>query len=268
MRSLSYKEIKTNNNDYRFDEYIRYGGLPFIVNQATGADKQRELKKIYDEIYEADIQDRLEGKLDYLSKRHIDEILNLLAASLSLVSPSSIASRFAKGLDGSKYDHMKLLKEVEEVIFFLEKSFLIIPMAIDDLREDTPLENLGLNKKYYFTDNGLRYVNCLDYVRAESICLENAVYLELINRGTSPRGKLLLGPKNTVEGEIDFNFKDNKQEHHIQVTHTITENNYEREISNLENLPLDSKRIVIYQKDKVEKKAKGITYIKCEEFFN
>jgi len=36
-------------------------------------------------------------------------------------------------------------------------------------KKRTPLENIGLNKKYCFTDNGLRYINCLDLSKAMAI---------------------------------------------------------------------------------------------------
>lgn len=266
LNSLTYKEIVKDKPDYSFEEYMIYGGLPAIINEVHEK-RISELQKIYNEIYKFDIRDRLEKKLEYLSKKHIDEILSLVASSASAFSPSQVASRFSKGVDNTKFDIMKLIKEIEDVLEFFELSFLTTHIEVDSFNEKTPLKNIGLNKKYYFSDNGLRYVNCDNENKARSNCLENAVYLELMSRGIKPRGKLIVGEKNNVDGEIDFNYTISGKDYYTQVTHTITTTNYNREIGNLLSISDNSNKSVVYCYNLTNTNENKIEYRLNDEFF-
>ena len=266
LNSLTYKEIIKDKPDYSFEEYMIYGGLPAIINEAPEK-RVGELQKIYNEIYKFDIRDRLEKKLEYLSKKHIDEILSLVASSASAFSSGQVASRFSKGVDNTKFDAMKLIKEIEDVLEFFELSFLTSHIEVDDFNEKVPLKNIGLNKKYYFSDNGLRYVNCDNENKARSNCLENAVYLELVSRGIKPRGKAIIGEKNNIDGEIDFNYKVNSKEYLIQVAYTITATNYDREIGNLESFDTKLNKMVIFIYNLAGIANADLLFLKGKEFF-
>ncbi len=267
LHSLTYKEIIEDAPEYSFEDYIFYGGLPIVVNKEQ-KEKAKELQQIYEEIYRLDIRDRLENKLHYLGKNQIDQILVLLAANVTAFSPKSVATRFAKGFDNTKFDLMLLIKDIEMVIEFLEDSFLISNMEIDDYDKIHPLANLGLNKKYYFTDNGMRFINAIKQGRMLSICLENAVYLNLISKGITPRGKLFINKMNLIEGEIDFNYQQNDCDMHIQVCYAINESDYNREILNLKKLPNNSKKMLIYVYDLLCKKDDDIQFLEAEQYFN
>ncbi|MBQ8142018.1 MAG: ATP-binding protein [Clostridia bacterium] len=266
LRSLTYKEIIEEKSDYSFEEYMLYGGLPSIINEQPEK-RVAELHRIYDEVYELDIRDRLEGKLNYLAKKHINEILSLLASSASPFSPSQVATRFTKGVDNTKFDMMLLIKDIEDVLEFFDNSFLTSYIEVDDFNEKTPLNNIGLNKKYYFSDNGIRYINCENQNKARSNCLENAVYLELVSRGINPRGKIILNKKREVEGEIDFNFRFNSEEYHIQVAHTITTANYDREIGNFNLINTKSLKMLVYLYDFIGIKEETIKCLQSDSLF-
>ena len=267
LNSLTYKEIIKDKEDYSFEEYMIYGGLPAIINEAPEK-RVAELQKIYNEIYKFDIRDRLEKKLDYLSKKHIDEILSLVASSASAFSPSQVASRFSKGVDNTKFDAMKLIKEIEDVLEFFELSFLTSHIEVDDFNENVPLKNIGLNKKYYFSDNGLRYVNCDSENKARSNCLENAVYLELVSRGIKPSGKILLNKKHENDGEFDFCYSLNDQNYYYwQVTYSITSVNKNREIEIFDLVSDNVFKGVIYVYNLLNEYKDGITFFKEKDFF-
>lgn len=266
LNSLTYKEIIKDKPDYSFEEYMIYGGLPAIINEAPEK-RVSELQKIYNEIYKFDIRDRLEKKLEYLSKKHIDEILSLVASSASAFSPSQVASRFSKGVDNTKFDAMKLIKEIEDVLEFFELSFLTSHIEVDDFNENVPLKNIGLNKKYYFSDNGLRYVSCDNENKARSNCLENAVYLELIYRNLKPRGKVLLNNKHENQGEIDFNYVNKNTYYHIQVTYSLTTANYDREVNNLKLFSDESIKILIFNYILTEQKDDRVEFVVANDYF-
>lgn len=263
---LTFEEIQQEKKEYSFEEYMLYGGLPIVVNLEPYL-RIEELESVYRDIYELDVKDRLEGKLNYLSKRHINDILSLLASNASPFSPSQVAARFSKGIDRTKFDMMKLVKDIEDVLDFLEKSFLVSYIEVDDFNNATPLANVGLNKKYYFNDNGMRYINCVSKVKANSNCLENAVYLELISRRIKPKGKILLNKKREVVGEIDFNYTLGDRDYHLQVTHTLTDINFSSEIGNLLLLEPDSFKGLVYIKDLSSSANKEICMLKEDKFF-
>lgn len=267
LNPLTYKEIVEEIPDYSFDSYITYGGLPIVVKQESEK-KAHELDSIYKEIFEKDIEDRMnEDKYVYLSSNHVREIIHLIASSASPVSPSAITKRILSGLSRSGADELKVSKEVNDLFILLENVFLLKQMRVDDYNNRTPLENLGLNKKYYFSDNGLRYINCLDLAKSIGLCLENAVFVELDMRGIKPTGKISIGDKNVITGEIDFDYRVNEKEHLIQVAHTINQANYSREIGNLQDASSKTHKSIIYLYNMTGKTETGIEYLPSSTFF-
>ena len=111
-------------------------------------------------------------------------------------------------------------------------------------------------------------MNCDSENKARSNCLENAVYLELVSRGIKPRGKVIFGEKNNVDGEIDFNYKTDNKEFHIQVAHTINAHNYDREIGNLKMIVTSSSKKVIYMFDLIGVEEKDLQMLKADIFFS
>lgn len=266
VNPLTYKEIIEVIPDYPIDLYVAYGGLPFIVLEQMEK-KPSQLTKIFNELYERDVVSKVNLSLKYLSTVHVKELINLIASSSSPVSPASEAKKFMKGLERTGADEVSVAKEINDILSILEDCFLLKHILIDDYEKRTPLENLGLNKKYYFTDNGLRYINCLTITKAVGFCLENAVFIHLSMKGINPTGYLILGKKNEVEGEIDFDYKIGEKQYLVQVTHTINGKDYKREIENLRNLPSLATKCVVYLTNVIEKEEKGIVYIQALDFF-
>lgn len=92
---LTFEEIQQEKKEYSFEEYMLYGGLPIVVNLEPYL-RIEELESIYRDIYELDVKDRLEGKLNYLSKRHINDILSLLASNASPLALAKLLLDFLK----------------------------------------------------------------------------------------------------------------------------------------------------------------------------
>lgn len=266
INPLTYKEIIEEIPDYPIDTYIAYGGLPYIVLEKPEK-KAIELEKIFKELYERDVESKINKNLKYLSTVHAKELINLISSSASPVSPTSIAKRFMRGLTRTGIDEVIVTKEINDILSILEDCFLLKHIFIDDYEKRTPLDNIGLNKKYYFTDNGLRYINCLDLSKAMGNCLENAVFIDLSIRGIAPTGYLMLGEKNDIVGEIDFDYMFGNKRFFLQVTHTINEKDYKREIENLKDLPSSFIKQVIYMNNITGKEEEGITYLRGKEFF-
>ena len=267
MKPLSYKEIKEVFSDYTIEEYLMYGGLPIIV-KTNKNNRLSNLKSIYNELYYEDINLRLTNKLDYISSILIKDIIYNICSTCTPTSPRAIADRIIRKNGNKDFDRFKLIQEVETVIEFLEYSYFIYSFDNEDINNKAPLENIGNNKKYYVVDNGLMFINCKDHERAIGICLENAVFLNLMERGVVPTGKIILNP-NTMEqvGEIDFNYNQESDTYHIQVTHTINNNDYQREILNLFLFKDRSTKQVVYLNNPTGRFEDGIAYFQGESYF-
>lgn len=91
--------------------------------------------------------------------------------------------------------------------------------------------------------------------------------MELVSKKIKPRGRIILNKKNEIDGEIDFNFEYNGEGYHIQVAHTITAANYDREIGNLHMINHKSFKIIVYLYDFVGLKDKTVKNMQNDMFF-
>ena len=266
LNPLSFKEIREEIPQYSIDEYIMYGGLPLIINTEINK-REDELKNIYQELYESDVKDKIKNRFVYISKKKIGQILSAIFSTTSEISVKGIASRFSKGLSSSDFDNLELQKEIEETIQILIDSYLIQEFNNDSFNDLNILHNVGLNKKYYCTDNGLLYINCEDLKRKLGIALENAVYLSLTYKGLKPRGKVFLDKKGRKKGEIDFNYHFDDKDYHVQVTYELMNENYPNEVGNLLFFKDQSFKILVYRNDSsTMARDSSVEYIDCESF--
>lgn len=262
---LTFKEIREELPNYSVDEYLKYGGLPLIVNE-TKEKREEELNRIYDELYVNDINDKLKG-FNYITPTKITDILKTIFSTTSEISTKEVAKRFLNGIDYEIKEKQILIKEIEEAIQLLIDSYLIEEFEINSFNTPDILENLGMNKKYYCVDNGLLYINCENEAQKDGITLENAIYLCLRDKGIEAKGKIFLGRKNRKEGEIDFNYHKDGLDYHIQVTYEYHDGNHEREVENLLRFNDNSQKILVYKKDtSTISKEPTIKYIDCETY--
>lgn len=265
LRPLAFKEIREELPDYSVDDYLKYGGLPLIVNEKEEK-REEELKRIYDELYISDINDKLKD-FRYITTTKISDIIRTIFSTTNEISTKEIAKRFLKGIDYRIEEKQDLIKEIEDAIQLLVDSYLIEEFENDSFNTHNILENIGLNKKYYCVDNGLLYINCEDGKRKDGTVLENAIYLYLKYKGINPKGKILLGTENNKEGEVDFNYHKDELDYHIQVTYEYHDGDYEREVGNLLRFNDDSQKILVYKKDtSTISKEPTIKYIDCETY--
>ncbi len=147
---------------------------------------------------------------------------------------------------------------------------MIIEFENDSFYAPDILKRIGLNIKYYCVDNGLLYINCDDEDRKNGIALENAIFLYLLANKIKPRGKIIWNNKSgKKDGEIDFNYKLNNREYHIQVTYDYHDGDYDREILNLQLFNDNSNKILIYRFDSATKtRDPNIEYIDCETYLS
>lgn len=267
LNPLSYKEMKEVIPHYSFIDYLKFGGIPIVVNASGPNKKEYELNYIYKEIYEADIKDRIAHNFTYISNSKINQILTCIFSTTSEISISGIASRFVKGSTNKNIDILKLKSEIEDVIQIFIDSYLLIEFDNDYFNGEDILKNIGKSKKYYCVDNGFIFLNCLDQDRLLTILFENTFFVYFMTKGLYPRGKVFLNKENKRNGEIDFNYSISNLNYHLQVTYKLTDHNYDTEVGNLLFFNDDSiKYVVYYLEDFTNKKHPHVKFIKCEDF--
>ena len=172
---LSYSEFYNACGDDKngaWQEYVTYGGMPFIMSRRGHEEKARYLTSLFDTIYISDIMERNSLVKE---KSTLDDILNIISSSVgSLTNSNKIANTFKsrKQVNISPQNVGKYLD------YFLD-AFLIYKAERYDVKGR---KYIGSPLKYYFSDIGLRNAR-LNFRQTEiNHIMENIIYNELIYR--------------------------------------------------------------------------------------
>ena len=172
---LSFKEFyeyRKGNFDEIFDEFLHFGGMPFILKREDKLMKINYLKDLYREIYLKDIKERYKIRND----SELIELLCILASSVgSLTNPTKLEHTFksVKKVSASR-------NTINAYLEILEDSYLVKKSLRYDIKGKKYINSLN---KIYFTDLGLR--NALLNFREFEIphLMENLIFNELSIRG-------------------------------------------------------------------------------------
>jgi predicted AAA+ superfamily ATPase len=254
--SLSYLEFldfhKLQSGKESLLKYIRYGGLPYLINlELNDLVVFDYLKNIYSTIVLKDIVVRF-GVRNVV---FLEKLIEYLADNIgSLVSAKKIS-------DFLKSQKIKISSQV--VLNYLSNlvaAFIVFKVSRADIRGKKIFE---INEKYYFEDLGLR--NSLIGYSLDDIgkVLENLVYMHLrINGYIVFVGQL-------GEKEIDFVAEKNGEKIYIQVAYLITnEATRKREFGNLLAIGDNYRKIVVSMDDIAGGKYKGIEHVNIIDFLS
>lgn len=172
---LSFKEFyeyRQGNFDEILDEFLHFGGMPFILKREDKLMKINYLKDLYREIYLKDIKERYKIRND----SELVELLCILASSVgSLTNPTKLEHTFksVKKVSVSR-------NTINAYLEILEDSYLVKKSLRYDIKGKKYINSLN---KIYFTDLGLR--NALLNFREVEIphLMENLIFNELSIRG-------------------------------------------------------------------------------------
>ena len=230
MLPLSFAEYRSakadGSDDAAFADYLRLGGLPYIVMLDDANEKaDTYLEGIYNTIIIKDIEERQKRK-DKGGKRNINDIALLkniarfLASSVgNPVSIKSISDYITSS--GRKVSQ----NTVSEYVSALVEPYIFYPVERYDVEGKQLLKQ---NQKYYISDLGLRRYMVTKKNYDLGFSLENVVYLELKRRGY----RINIGKVGSTE--VDFVTEKNGSITYIQVTASMTdEKTFEREIATL-----------------------------------
>ena len=267
MYPLSFKEFFEGRKDdfsSAWTDYYTYGGLPLVATMKTHKEKSDYLDNLFSKVYLTDVVDRYSIR----NKADFEELLDVVASSIgSPTNPVKIENTF-KSKKKSTITH----KTITSYLNYLDDAFLIQTAERFDIKGR---KYIGANKKYYFSDVGLRNARLNFRQLEESHIMENIIYNELKMRGYNVdvgivecRAKDKNGSLRQIQLECDFVANLGNEKIYIQSALNLAD---EKKKAQEENSLLkinDSFKKVIVQKEKVvpHYDENGI-YIVCLEDF-
>lgn len=259
---LSFKEFCEAYNgsiNDAWNEYLIYGGMPYILTKKTDEEKSSYLNSLFETAYLKDIIERHNiTKVDVLNS-----IVNILSSSVgSLTNPTKLANTFSSN---SVKDVN--VQTVTSYIDYLLDAFLVNKVERYDIKGK---KYISTPSKYYFTDIGLRNARINFRQLEENHLMENLVYNELLIRGYNVDvGIVEIREKNKRKQlEVDFVCNQSYKKYYIQCTLHLDE----REKTLQEERPLlnigDEFKKIIIVKDNIKHwfTEEGILVIGIQEF--
>lgn len=253
MYPLSFKEYLIFNNynhdnlDDKFNEYLKYGGLPAITLIKDNDELVLSyLNDIYNTIVKKDIIDRNAIKDTALLENIIKYLSNNIG---SPVSSTKISDYLSSNKIVEKSNH----QTIDNYLNMLEKSFILYKADRTDIKSKSLLKTLG---KYYISDTGIRNIILGFRNINEGHLLENVVYLELLRRGY----RVNIGK--TSDYEVDFVAENPHEIKYYQVAQTLRDERVKlREIRSLESITDNYEKIILTMDKSINNDYNGIKVI-------
>ncbi|HAE62710.1 MAG: uncharacterized protein PWP10_4567 [Clostridiales bacterium] len=257
MQPLSFKEYldfiesdKEISLQYKFNQYLQYGGLPAIVELLDTPDTIGPfLEGIYNTVLIKDVIER-NGVRDAAL---LESILKFIAANIGcIVSTKKISDYLTSSGRKTTSD------TVDNYLKMLEDAFIIYKANRYDLKGKMFLKTL---EKYYFVDMGIR--NRLTGLRDTDYghVLENIVYLDLVRRGY----EVTIGKIGSLE--VDFVASKMNEKSYYQISATIMdEKTRERELRPLQSISDNYPKYILTMDQTIFNDYSGIKVINIIDF--
>lgn len=230
---LSFKEYLSYYGETdelkKYNEYVMYGGFPYLINLDKSNEKLDYLDSIYNTVIIKDVINRKKVK-DILI---LESICRFLFDNIgSNISTKKISDTLAS--NGRKNS----VHTIEEYLNSLLESYILYKVNRFDIKGKQLLKT---QEKYYLSDLGLRtYLLGKNYNRDLGHILENVIFLELKRRGY----RIYIG-KNDIN-EVDFVVETEEDFIYVQVALSVRDNQtLERELKPLETISDHYKKYLI-----------------------
>ncbi len=215
---LSFKEylqLHPGDRESRFDQYLRYGGLPDSDPDRGERFCRGYLEGVFSTILVKDVLSRL--KTDDIGR--IGSIARFLYSNIGNVTNRSAISK-GTGLNQATVD--RYVEGMEDALLFHHA----------DRYDIVGKRLLSTNGKYYASDVGMRNTAISGKgVQDLGRTIENVVYLELIRRGYDVR------TGSYRDKEVDFSAVKGDETEYFQVTETmLAEDTRDREMRPLRSI--------------------------------
>lgn len=247
---FSFTEFKMVNADYTFDQYIQYGGMPFLSSIGFEPEVSKNyLQDIFNSVVLKDIVKRN-------NIRDVDLLERIIAYALANVGKSFSATSISKFF---KAENRTVAPEtILNYLKACEEAYLLYRLKSQDINGKKMLK---VNEKYYVVDHGLREAVVGENLQNVEIILENIVGLELLRRGY----KVCVGRVGTKE--IDFIGEKGGDKLYIQVCYLLgDESTIQREFGSLLEIKNNYPKMVLYKESSFKGKYEGIPAVKIEDW--
>lgn len=241
---LIFNNYDKNNLDDKFNEYLKYGGLPAITSIKDNDELILSyLNDIYNSIVKKDIIDRNNIKDIALLENIIKYLSNNIGSPVS-------STKISDYLNSNKIVEKSNHQTIDNYLNMLEKSFIMYKAERTDIRSKSLLKTLG---KYYISDTGIRNIILGFRNIDEGHLLENVVYLELLRRGY----RVNIGKSNDYE--VDFVAENPNDIKYYQVTQSLSNDEIKmREIRSLESISDNYEKIILTMDKSINNDYNGI----------
>lgn len=195
-----------------YNEYMTYGGMPYLLRLESENEKFQYLNELFEEIYFKDIEERYTIGLP--------QVLRELTTNLcSSVGSLTNASKIARTVNSHKTEKTNS-ETISSYLGYLTDSFLFSKSERYDVKGKRYFE---YPSKYYCTDVGLRNIRLGLRQQEETHILENLLYNELRVRGYQVDVGVVTVTESKPDGkraqkslEIDFIARKGSQMVYIQ----------------------------------------------------
>lgn len=254
---FSFKEFLaeypfSNNEDKyeKFDKYLKYGGMPMLVNMN---DNESLMTNYLNDIKEVVLKKDIINRNNIKDVVFLDNLIKYMSSCIgTLTTPNSISDFMKK--NGSNISN----ETVDSYLKMIENAYFIYRVPRYELKGKQLLKTQG---KYYFVDNGLKNIisGFSSYDTGSSF--ENLIYIELLRRGY----EVYVGKYNDIE--IDFIAIKPNERVYYQVTRSMLDENVEKREKNSLLAVKDNYKKVILTMDNVKnKEIDGIEVINIIDF--
>ena len=236
-----YEELGGDKRD-RFDEYMRFGGLPIVALMKSDEKKITYLKEVCNKIYLSDLKQRHRIK----NPNEFDELFDILASGIGTLTNAQKLSDTFKTVNRV----MVSPNTVKNYIDYFIDAFMISRARRYDIKWK---KYISTPAKYYFCDIGLRNAR-IDFRQIEPThIMENIIFNELIARGYQVDvGVVEINAHNKsghgIKKQLEVDFVANKgyDRYYIQSAYSYyDEEKKKQEKASLIHIPDSFERIII-----------------------
>lgn len=250
LKFYEEKGIENNyeNENHFFKQYMKYGGMPGLLDLDSSDKKEKALKDIYNSIIVDDILSRHNiNKLD-LFKRFLRFMINFTGQTFSK----------KRVINYLKNEHYKIDYEtLNNYTEYIQESLFVTRIRREDL---IGKKELKTEDKYYLMDHGFHQALIDDNNKWIPRILETIVFNELLRRGYNIKiGKV--GKK-----EVDFVCRKANKKLYVQVCYLLaSDETIEREFSPLLKIKDNYEKYVLSM-DEFDFSRDGIKHMNIIKF--
>ena len=234
----------------KFDKYLKYGGMPMLVNMK---DNEQLITNYLTDVKEVVLKKDVINRNSIKDTVFLDNLIKYMASVIgNLTTPNAISGFMSK--NGSSINH----ETVDAYLKMIENAYFIYRVPRFELKGKQLLKTQG---KYYFVDNGLKNIISGFSSYDSGSSYENLVYMELLRRGYD----VYVGQYGDIE--IDFIAIKPNEKVYYQVTRSIMDEKVEeREKKSLLAIKDNYKKVILTMDNVKNKQIEGIEVINIIDF--